>query len=121
MYLSNKTKFLLFVLMTIFFTIIGIITENTPTTYKSFDVENSPEAIITPIIDAPVSDSEIININTNNPNELMRLDGIGEELAKRIIEYRHKKGDFRDIHEIMLVNGIGEKKFEKIKDNICIE
>lgn len=61
-----------------------------------------------------------ININTASKEELMTLNGIGESLAGRIAAYREKNGDFGDIHDIMNVSGIGEKKFENIKDRICV-
>lgn len=61
-----------------------------------------------------------ININTATAEELTALPGIGETIAKRIIEYREKSGDFLNIEEIMEVNGIGEGKFEAIKDMIVV-
>ncbi len=48
----------------------------------------------------------------------MRLPGIGEVIAKRIIEYRKSTGGFNSIEDILQVKGIGSKKFEKIKDII---
>lgn len=60
-----------------------------------------------------------ININTADISQLVRLPGIGEATAKNIIEYRTKR-KFLIIKDIMLVKGIGEKKFEKIKDFITV-
>lgn len=61
-----------------------------------------------------------ININTATAEELSALQGIGETLSVRIIEYREEHGDFSSIEEIMKVNGIGESKFLSIKDYITI-
>ncbi len=61
-----------------------------------------------------------ININTSGEEELTKLPGIGEAMAKRIISYRQEKGPFASIEEIKNVKGIGEKNFEKIKDKIEI-
>lgn len=61
-----------------------------------------------------------ININTATAEELSALQGIGETLSVRIIEYREEHGDFSGIEEIMKVNGIGESKFLSIKDYITI-
>lgn len=60
-----------------------------------------------------------ININTASESELVGLNGVGEVTAKAIIEYRENK-KFESIEEIMEVKGIGAKKFEKIKDEICV-
>lgn len=68
------------------------------------------------------SDNDIqrISINTATLNELCSLDGIGENIAQRIIEYRESHGSFQTIEDIKNVKGIGEKKFEKIKDDITL-
>ena len=65
--------------------------------------------------------SDKININTADSEELQKLYRIGPALAERIIEYRNSFGDFVTIEEIMEVKGIGEKTFEKIKDEICVK
>jgi len=62
-----------------------------------------------------------ININTADAEELMKLPGIGEGLAGRIVEYRESAGYFRNIEEIMLVNGIGDGIFSKICENIYVD
>ena len=61
---------------------------------------------------------QIINVNTAAPAELERLPGIGPVLAEEIILYRQRSGGFKNIEEIKNVKGIGDKKFEKIKDLI---
>jgi competence protein ComEA len=63
---------------------------------------------------------EKIDINTANEDELQRLPGIGPAFASRIVELRNRRGPFRAAEEIMLVQGIGEVKFNKLKDFIKI-
>lgn len=60
-----------------------------------------------------------ININTADETELMTLNGIGKSTAQKIIEYR-KIQEFTSIEDIMDVPGIGESKYNNIKDYICI-
>ncbi len=60
-----------------------------------------------------------ININAAGVTELVKLDGIGEALSERIINYREENGPFVTVEEIMKVPGISESKFEAIKDHIC--
>ena len=62
--------------------------------------------------------SRKININTATSEQLQQLPGIGPAIAKRIIKYRKREGDFQDIGEIKNVKGIGEKIYEKIKPYI---
>ena len=63
--------------------------------------------------------SGLININTADAAELMKLKGVGEKTAEKIIEYRAQT-PFEKPEDIMNVKGIGEKKFEDIKDHICV-
>ncbi len=60
-----------------------------------------------------------ININSASQSELESLSGIGEVLAKRIIEYRNGKR-FESIEEIMNVSGIASGKYDDIKEFITI-
>jgi len=60
-----------------------------------------------------------ININHGTKEELMTLPGIGDKTADKIIQYRESQS-FGAIEDIKEVSGIGEKKFEDIKDKISI-
>ena len=62
-----------------------------------------------------------ININTATVEELTELDGIGEELAGRIVEYREQNGSFLNTDELLNVEGIGNKTLEDIRENICTD
>ena len=61
-----------------------------------------------------------VSINTAGKGELESLPGIGPVLAERIIDYRRTNGPFRDVAELKKVNGIGEGKFNRIKDRITL-
>ena len=62
----------------------------------------------------------LVNINTASPAELDTLPQIGPELASRIIEYRINNGPFMTIENIMDVDGIGEGRFEAIRELITV-
>lgn len=64
------------------------------------------------------SDSNIININTATKDELKKISGIGDSKAQKIIDYREKNGGFNSIEDIKNVDGIGEKTFESLKEEI---
>tara|TARA_B100000965_G_C19425583_1_gene684100 strand:+ start:297 stop:929 length:633 start_codon:yes stop_codon:yes gene_type:complete len=59
-----------------------------------------------------------ININTASKEELIKLNGIGESISENIIKYRQDNNGFKSIEDIMNVTGIGNSKFEQIKDSI---
>lgn len=64
--------------------------------------------------------SKIVNINLASQDEFEKLPGIGPELASRIVEYRNLNGFFSSIEDIKNVKGIGDEKFNDIKDMIKV-
>ncbi|QXM05916.1 helix-hairpin-helix domain-containing protein [Crassaminicella indica] len=64
--------------------------------------------------------SNQVNINTASESELQSLNGVGKVLAERIIEYREKKGRFKHISDIKKVPGVGDKKYEMLKEQIRV-
>lgn len=62
-----------------------------------------------------------ININTATQAELESLPGIGPSTALKIINYRKENGKFSSIEDIKKVSGIGESKFNSIKDLIKVK
>ncbi len=64
--------------------------------------------------------TEKVNLNTATLEQLQTLPGIGPAMAKRVIEYRAKVGKFNKIEELINVKGIGEKRFQKIKDRLVL-
>ncbi len=62
-----------------------------------------------------------LNINTATEAQIALLPGIGPKLAAEVVSHRASNGGFKSIEEIKTINGIGDKKFEKIKDFITVE
>lgn len=61
-----------------------------------------------------------VNINTANKEKLETLPGIGETTAQKIIDYREQNGKFTKIEDLQNVSGIGEAKFNSLKDKITV-
>lgn len=62
-----------------------------------------------------------ININTADVEEWMQLPGIGKAVAQAIVAYRERHGRFQYIEQLMLVDGIGEKRFAQIQDYLTVD
>ena len=62
-----------------------------------------------------------VNINTATETQIALLPGIGPKLAAEVVNYRTNNGGFKTIEDIKKVSGVGDKKFEKIKDFVVLE
>jgi competence protein ComEA len=62
-----------------------------------------------------------VNINVALSEELQTLTGIGPSKAEAIIAYRDENGSFKELEGLLEVSGIGQKSFEKLKDEITIK
>lgn len=85
-------------------------------------ITNSGDNVIQSLNETVSTNSKntLININTASQAELETLPGIGPSIALKIISYRSENGNFKSIDDIKNVNGIGDSKFEGIKNLICI-
>jgi competence protein ComEA len=61
-----------------------------------------------------------VNINTASATELDTLPGVGPSTAQKIVDDRTANGPFKRIEDLMRVSGIGEKKFEALKDHVSV-
>jgi competence protein ComEA len=60
----------------------------------------------------PQSAAFQVDINSAELPELIQLPGVGETLARRIIEWRIAHGPFQSVEELRHVSGIGPKRLE---------
>lgn len=87
---------------------------------KKITVEEIGNTSNDEITEEIVNSSGRVNINTATKEELKTISGIGDTLAQNIIDYR-KHNIFETIEDILNVTGIGDAKFEKIKEYICVD
>ncbi len=94
--------------------------------YVSVSGENliqESESQYTTTTTAPLESTEqqtgLINLNTATKEELMTINGIGEIISERIIEYAQTIG-FSSVDDLLNVKGIGEKTLEKIRPYVCV-
>lgn len=83
-------------------------------------LEDGQQLTVMSVSEMSGNKSKLVNINTAVLFELMKLPGIGESYAQKIIDYREKNGGFKSISEIKNVDGIGSKKYESIRDLIIV-
>jgi competence ComEA-like helix-hairpin-helix protein len=62
-----------------------------------------------------------IPINKADEDALVKLPGVGKVTAQRILLYRTKRGGFRDLREVMNIQGIGEKKFKEMEEYLRLD
>lgn len=92
----------------------------------NFNVRTAGEAEIMSGNDSVEADrvqlfkGETVNINTADTSRFSLLPEIGDELSRRIVKYREENGCFESVEDIMKVEGIGEGRFEAIRDLITL-
>ena len=63
----------------------------------------------------------LVNLNTATVKELETLPGVGPVLARRIIEFREKKGGFKRVEELLAIPGVSEKKWKVIREKVEVK
>jgi competence protein ComEA len=97
------------------------------------EIRDAPGARVVPLpgpppVDTPKSPSGLpvaksnvrLDLNHATVEDLQRLPGIGEVLARRVVEARRSKGSFSTVEELLEVKGIGEKKLERLRPLIMV-
>lgn len=68
---------------------------------------------------AQSNSSSKVSLNHASQKELEALDGIGPKKAEQIIAYRHQH-PFTSVDQLKEISGIGEKRFDKLKDQVVL-
>ena len=108
---KDEKKVLLFLLATLFIG-TGVLY------YKK--VNPAPRPLIN-FEEKEIKNYKKININKATMGDLMKLKGIGPAFAERIVSFREKHGPFENAEDIKRVKGIGERTYEKMKEQIKLE
>jgi competence protein ComEA len=61
-----------------------------------------------------------VNLNTATSEQLQTLPGVGPVLAQRIIAHRDQHGGFTNVSELRQVSGIGDARYQELKDRVTV-
>lgn len=86
-----------------------------------FDVPSGVEAETTVPMEEIQPDVHPLNLNAASAEELTTLPGIGEALARRILDYRTENGPFQAVEDLLNVSGIGEAKLAGLEGLVTVE
>ncbi|PWK49365.1 competence protein ComEA [Actinoplanes xinjiangensis] len=80
---------------------------------------SAPPGVI-PGAATPGAAGGLINLNTATLGQLDSLPGVGPVLAQRILDARDAQGGFRAVTDLRKVDGIGESRYEQLKDLVTV-
>jgi competence protein ComEA len=69
---------------------------------------------------SPGASGGLVNLNTATLAELDTLPGVGPVLAQRILDARDAQGGFRGVSDLRKVDGIGESRYEQLKELVTV-
>ena len=79
------------------------------------------DSIYTKQLKDTIQNNFVIELNSADSLELLRLPGIGATFSRRIISYREFLGGFAHVNQLLEVYGISENTLENIKKHLtCI-
>lgn len=64
--------------------------------------------------------SQVIDINTANAVDFVKLIGVGNQTAQAIIEYRQQHGRFGSVDDLQKVRGIGRATIDKNRHRLSV-
>ncbi|MDY0040403.1 MAG: ComEA family DNA-binding protein [Desulforhabdus sp.] len=103
----------------IFFSILLVVALSLAGTNPVFGT--SPTEVGKEVATQAAEQSTKVNINTADQSQLESLPGIGPAIAQGIVEHRETQGAFKSVEELKQVKGIGDMKYEAIKDLVTVE
>ena len=112
----TKTEWILLALTGIFLCVLLVLFVRDRARMETVGIETEVEVPQEEIL----PDLSPLDLNAATDEELAQLPGIGEELARRIVEYREANGAFESVEELMEVSGIGEGKFAGLEGRITV-
>jgi competence protein ComEA len=62
-----------------------------------------------------------VNLNTASVAQLDALPGVGPTLARRIVEFREKRGGFKRVEELLAIPGISERRWRVLKEIVVVK
>lgn len=85
--------------------------------YVSYHGETAPTATASK---GSSTEGKKVNINTAKVDDFKDVTGIGPKKAAKIIAFREKNGNFKELHDLTKVSGIGEKSLDSLKDQLTV-
>ncbi len=124
--LSVRLTWFFLVVGVVLVTLVGALFLYYDTTYEQKALPASvyqPSAVSEPPTETDEQNAyvgEKLDLNRASIEQLKTLPGVGDALAKRIVDFREKT-PFKVVRDLKKVSGIGEKKFQEIVEFVCVE
>lgn len=62
----------------------------------------------------------MVNVNTSSVFQLQQINGMNQEIAANLVDYRNRKGPFKSLDDLIKVKGLSQVRLGALRSALCV-